>query len=300
MPLEETPINRQRTIIDAIKEVMHTEQRPLTYKEAYDGIIAANLYQFRSMNPLHIVRMEIRRHTEGVDFQTAAPTKHFRLVGQYQYVPLPTPLQTGRTRGSKRSIGAAKAKSIDKKENEEPLKPLEVSLKRLREKYLRQLEQQVLSALKGLDPTSFEQFAGLLMRSYGFEKISVTQISRDGGIDGHGKLRVGLATLNVAFQCKRYVQRKVGRPDVDQFRGASQGSFDQAIFFTTSSFTDDAIKASTKPGAIPVVLVDGRLIFQFMVEKKFGIDIEPFDLPVFALDKAITEASEMLLINNIS
>ena len=289
--MEKKQVDRQRTIIDAIKEVMHTEQRPLTYKEAYEGIVAANLYQFRSTNPLHIVRMEIRRHAEGVDFPTAAPTKHFRLVGQFQYEPLLIPLKIGRTRRTKVIKAVAGIKSDSQKEA--PLKPLEEALRLLREKYLRQLERQVLSALKGLDPTSFEQFSGLLMRSYGFEKVTITQASRDGGIDGYGKLKVGLASLNVAFQCKRYGQRKVGRPDVDQFRGASQGSFEQAIFFTTSSFTDDAIKASTKAGAVPVVLVDGRLIFQFMVEKKLGIDIEPFDLPVFALDKAITDASEM-------
>lgn len=292
--MEKTPVNRQRTIIDAVKEVMHAEQRPLTYKEAYEGIIAANLYQFRSTNPLHIVRMEIRRHAEGVDFPTAAQTKHFRLIGQYQYEPLPQPLEIARTRKTKSTKATVRVKNqIAKQKKEESLKSLEDALRRLREKYLRRLERQVLSALKGLDPTSFEQFSGLLMRSYGFEKVTITQASRDGGIDGHGKLRVGLASLNVAFQCKRYGQRKVGRPDVDKFRGASQGSFEQAIFFTTSSFTDDAVKASTKFGAVPVVLVDGRLIFQFMVEKKFGIDIEPFDLPVFALDKAITEASEM-------
>jgi len=292
--MEKTQDGRQRTIIEAVKEVMHTERRPLTYKEAYEGIIAANLYQFRSTDPLHIVRMEIRRHSEGVDFPTAAPTKHFRLVGQYQYEPLPTSLGTKKARLTNGSEKVAHAKLHVEKHKKEPLKPLEESLRNLREKYLRQLERQVISALKELDPTSFEQFSGLLMRSYGFEKVTVTQASRDGGIDGYGKLRVGLGSLNVAFQCKRYGQRKVGRPEVDKFRGASQGKFEQAIFFTTSSFTDDAIKATTQAGAVPVVLVDGRLIFQFMVEKKLGIDIEPFELPVFALDKAITDASEMI------
>lgn len=291
--MEKTQDGRQRTIIEAVKEVMHTERRPLTYKEAYEGIVAANLYQFRSTDPLHIVRMEIRRHAEGVDFPTAAPTKHFRLVGQYQYEPLPTPLTTKKVRLTKGSESVAHAKAHSEKHKKEPLKPLEESLRSLREKYLRQLEQQVIAALKELDPTSFEQFSGLLMRSYGFEKVTITQASKDGGIDGYGKLRVGLGTLNVAFQCKRYGQRKVGRPEVDQFRGATQGKFEQAIFFTTSSFTDEAIKATTQTGAITVVMVDGRLIFQTMIEKKLGIDIEPFDLPVFALDKAITDASEM-------
>jgi len=47
--------------------------------------------------------------------------------------------------------------------------------------------------------------------------MQTTPISRDGGIDGHGRLKVGLAYINVAFQCKRW-QVSVGRPEVDKLR----------------------------------------------------------------------------------
>ncbi len=95
-----------------------------------------------------------------------------------------------------------------------------------------------------------EQFARRLLRAYGFIDLKVTQTSKDGGIDRYGKLRLGLAIMNVAFQCKRW-QGSVGRPEVDKFRGAIQGEFEQGVLFTTSDFTPDARDASLKKGAVP-------------------------------------------------
>jgi len=69
------------TIIEAIKRVMRTHGAPMTAKEAYEAIVAHQLYEFHAQNPAHVVLMQIRRHSEGIDFPTASPTKHFRLVG---------------------------------------------------------------------------------------------------------------------------------------------------------------------------------------------------------------------------
>jgi predicted helicase len=106
-----------------------------------------------------------------------------------------------------------------------------------------------------LTPKQFERFAGTLLSAYGFNEMKVTGKSGDGGIDGHGKLKVGLASMNVAFQCKRW-QGAVGRPEIDKFRGAIQGEFEQGIFFTTSQFSSPAQEASIKKGAAPIVLLD--------------------------------------------
>ena len=59
--------------------------------------------------------------------------------------------------------------------------------------------------------------------------MEVTGAGADGGIDGHGRLRVGVATMRAAFQCKRW-EGSVGRPEVDKFRGAIQGEFEQGLF----------------------------------------------------------------------
>lgn len=82
--------------------------------------------------------------------------------------------------------------------------------------------------LNELTPRQFELFSRKLIQAYGFSEVEVTELHSDGGIDGHGKLRLGLATMRVAFQCKRW-KASVGRPDVDKFRGAIQGEFEQGF-----------------------------------------------------------------------
>jgi restriction system protein len=118
--------------------------------------------------------------------------------------------------------------------------------------------------------------------------MTVTQIAGDGGIDGHGKLKVGLAFLNVAFQCKRWTKCNVTRPEVDRFRGAIQGDFEQGLFFTTTSFSKGAIEASIKRGAVPIILVDGGAIVDMMIDKGFGVQTENLPIPTYALDLVLS------------
>ena len=78
---------------------------------------------------------------------------------------------------------------------------------------------QLLSALKGMDPTAFERLCQRLLRESGFVKVEVTGKSADGGIDGVGVLRMNLISFQVLFQCKRYAGA-VTSPIVRDFRGA--------------------------------------------------------------------------------
>lgn len=48
---------------------------------------------------------------------------------------------------------------------------------------------------------------------------------------------MGITYLNVAFQCKRWKNTTIGRVEIDKFRGAIQGEFEQGIIFTTSNFS---------------------------------------------------------------
>jgi restriction system protein len=132
----------------------------------------------------------------------------------------------------------------------------------------------LLERLQDLTPRDFEQFARKLLQAYGFADVRVTQVSSDGGVDGYGRLRLGLATMNVAFQCKKW-QGNVGRPEVDKFRGAIQGEFEQGVFFTTSDFTSAARDASLKAGAVPVILLNGESIVNLMIEKGLGVERVP-------------------------
>lgn len=144
----------------------------------------------------------------------------------------------------------------------------------LYEVYEASFRARLLDKLQGLSPREFEQFARRLLVAYGFGEVHVTQVSQDGGVDGYGKLRLGLAIMNVAFQCKRW-QGNVGRPEVDRFRGAIQGQFEQGVFFATSDFTADAREASLRRGAVPVILLNGQSIVNLMMEKGLGVDRVP-------------------------
>jgi len=147
----------------------------------------------------------------------------------------------------------------------------------LAEDYLGAFKRKALQKLQDLTPQQFERFAGVLLAAYGFLEVKVTGRSGDGGIDGHGRLKVGLATMNVAFQCKRW-QGQVGRPEVDKFRGAAQGEYEQGIFFTPSDFSAQARDASIKKGAVPIVLVNGDAIVQLMIDKGIGVRRRPVEI----------------------
>ena len=104
---------------------------------------------------------------------------------------------------------------------------------------------------------------------------------------GYGRLKVGLASLNVAFQCKRWTKGNIQRPETDKFRGAAQGEYEQGLFFTTASFWEGAIQASIKRGAVPIILVDGSAIVDLMIDKGFGVQTETLSIPSYALDLAL-------------
>lgn len=269
------------TIVEAIKQVMRSAGRPLTAREAFTAIVERSLYEFHAKDPLHVVAMQIRRHCAGIDFPSAAPTKHFQQHGDDRYSALPVVLNSKRS-GKPRATRTLTALATEQP-NRSSLAAAEQQLWALHAKYLELFEEHMLRELKRLSPAGFETFARDLLDAYGFKETVVTSISRDGGIDGYGKLKVGLAHLNVAFQCKRWTNGNIQRPEIDKFRGASQGAYEQGIFFTTTSFSKGAIGASIRRGAIPVVLIDGAAIVSLMVEKKFRVESNTMEIPAFAL-----------------
>jgi len=145
------------------------------------------------------------------------------------------------------------------------------------EEYEASFRSQLLDKINELTPRQFELFARKLLQAYGFVDVKVTGVSSDGGIDGFGKLRLGLASMNVAFQCKRW-EGNIGRPEVDKFRGAIQGEFEQGIFFVTSDFSSHAREASLKKGAVPIILLNGEGIVDLMIQKGVGVERVPLFL----------------------
>lgn len=155
--------------------------------------------------------------------------------------------------------------------------PEEVTLLDLQETHENAVRTRLLDRLNNLTPQQFEHFARQLLEVMGFSEIIVTQQSHDGGIDGYGKLRQGIVKIDAAFQCKRW-SGTVPRPEIDRFRGAISGQFDQGIFFTTSKFSREASEASIRRGAVPILMVDGERIVEIMIKNGIGISRRPLYL----------------------
>lgn len=132
---------------------------------------------------------------------------------------------------------------------------------------------RLLSVLGAIQPDAFERLCQRLLRESGFTKVEVTGKSGDGGIDGHGVLRMNLISFQVLFQAKRW-QSAVGSSVVRDFRGAMVGRADKGLIITTSSFTRDARAEATRDGAPAIDLIDGEDLCRLLKENNIGVRIK--------------------------
>jgi restriction system protein len=187
--------------------------------------------------------------------------------------------------------GRARVQGIAADGDQTPMPASRVSFVDLHEEYEATFRAKLLDRLLQMKSGEFEQFARKLLRAYGFVEVQVTGVGADGGIDGHGQLRLGLASMNVAFQCKKW-QDNISRPEVDKFRGAIQGEYEQGVFFATSDFTSQARDASLKKGAVPIILLNGESIVNLMLEKSLGVSRIPLYIYEERPDELVAEAEE--------
>lgn len=272
---------RKLTVREVVQKVLNEKNKPLSINEILNYIIEEDLYQFNTESPLNIVKVSVRRHTVGVNFLSARSDKYFQILldGKYWLKDIPVP---GQSKESQKAIDLVR-------KDFENLKITFEELNQIHSKHNIVFKKNILNQLKQIDPKTFELFSKKFLEAYGFRKMQVTNYVKDGGIDGHGQLKVGLTHLNVAFQCKRWGNKTIGRSEIDKFRGAIQGDFEQGIFFTTTIFSKEALKATRKNGAVPIILIDGMTMIDFMIEKQFGVDVEVIPVYINALDKVWME-----------
>ena len=124
----------------------------------------------------------------------------------------------------------------------------------------------LLDTLQNMSPDAFERLCQRLLRESGFIEVEVTGKTGDGGIDGHGIIRLaGMISFPVLFQCKRY-SGNVGPNVVRDFRGAMVGRAEKGVILTTGGFTRDAQREATRDGTTPIDLIDGELLMEKMKE----------------------------------
>ena len=132
--------------------------------------------------------------------------------------------------------------------------------------------EELLETLQNIPPDAFERLCQRLLRESGFVEVEVTGKSGDGGIDGHGIIRLaGLISFPVLFQSKRY-KGSVGAGAVRDFRGAMAGRADKGVILTTGTFTMEAQREATRDGAPPIDLIDGELLADRLKDLHLGVE----------------------------
>ena len=133
--------------------------------------------------------------------------------------------------------------------------------------------EALIDALLAMSSDAFERLCQRLLRESGFIEVQVTGKSGDGGIDGHGIIRLaGLISFPVMFQCKRYANN-VSSSVVRDFRGAMEGRADKGLILTTGGFTRDAHREATREGARPIDLIDGELLMDKLKDLRLGVRV---------------------------
>jgi restriction system protein len=258
------------TIVEAIKEALKLESRPLTYKEIYKIIIDNDFYNFGAKKPETLVNSKIRKHCLDLDFPSASPAKHFRIASKDGRFIKYT---TKENDTSSISPGVTSKKEIITTETNNKL-PEE----KIQDAYLEHREnikQLLLDEIIKSDPAFFERLVVdvLLAMGYGGDFPGsgfVTGGSADGGIDGIIKEdKLGLDKIYI--QAKRYSEKSVGRPEIQQFVGAME-SVNKGVFITTSTFSKPALEFAEK-NLKSLVLINGSMLCDLMLNHSVGISL---------------------------
>ncbi len=128
-----------------------------------------------------------------------------------------------------------------------------------------------MKKLMELPSNGFERLCQRLLRESGFESVTVTGKSSDGGLDGIGILEVNpFVSFKVLFQCKRYIG-SVTPSQVRDFRGAMSGRADKGIILTTGTFTSEAKREAIRDGVPAIELVNGEKLIDLFETLELGL-----------------------------
>jgi restriction system protein len=145
-------------------------------------------------------------------------------------------------------------------------------------------QEELLDRILKMSPPAFERLVQRLLRESGFIQVEITGQSGDGGVDGHGILRLGgLLSFHVIFQAKRW-KGAVGASQVRDFRGAMVGRADKGLLITTGAFTKDAIREATRDGAPAIDLVDGDQLVEKLKQLSLGVNIKKVEIEQVDID----------------
>lgn len=161
----------------------------------------------------------------------------------------------------------------DTPENDTPIENIDKSIKMISSRLSDELLEMILSK----EPIFFERLVLDLLNKMGYafdnDSAIATKYSGDEGIDGIIK-EDKFGFNNIYIQAKRW-SGAVGRPEIQKFLGAVAGQGgSKGLFMTTSTFTRDAIEFAKKQLQVKLILVDGKMLTNLMMEYNLGVSIE--------------------------
>lgn len=158
------------------------------------------------------------------------------------------------------------------KENITPLENIDMSLKMISSR----LSDELLELILSKEPIFFEKLVLDLLEKMGYafdtKSIIRTRYGNDEGIDGIVK-EDKFGFRNIYVQAKRW-NNSVGRPEIQKFLGAVAGQGGtKGLFITTSTFTNEALEYAKKQLQVKLVLVDGKMLTNLMIQYNLGVSV---------------------------
>ncbi|MBU2476697.1 restriction endonuclease [Candidatus Micrarchaeota archaeon] len=152
----------------------------------------------------------------------------------------------------------------------------------LLEKQNEKVKQALKEELLKMDPYQFEYLIRDLLQEIGYENVTVTKRSGDGGIDLLANLAAGgLTNIKTAVQAKRFKNNVSGKV-ITQLRGSAEIG-QRGLVVTTSDFTKDAILEAKAQSKTPIGLVNGDKLITLLF--KHGVGVKKEEKTIFSLDK---------------
>jgi len=171
-----------------------------------------------------------------------------------------------------RSKPEGKAHEAEIPANQEtPEEELQTTFKAIRKR----LEIELLDALKTSSPSFFEKVVVTLLVAMGYggsieDAGRTTKKTGDDGIDGViNEDRLGLDVIHI--QAKRWTEKVVGRPEIQNFAGSLEGQRGRkGVFITTSGFTSEACEYVRRIEK-KIILIDGPELARLCVDFNIGV-----------------------------
>lgn len=137
------------------------------------------------------------------------------------------------------------------------------------------VQENLKEYIKGLTWQDFESvFLPQLLKALGFQDITITQPTKDGGQDALCTYRMGIVSHEAIVSAKHWSRQTVGPDEVQRMRGIVSDA-DTGIIVTSSDFSSGAVSEAEKrmPGHRTVILINGELIVETCIKEGLGVQV---------------------------